>query len=48
MPTPIHYGTIVELGRAIRAGELSETAVAGHFLDRIDTLEPRLRAFTVT
>ena len=47
MPTPIHHRTIVELGRAIRAGELSATAVAEHFLDRIEALEPRLGAFTV-
>ena len=43
MPAPIHYRTIVELGQAIRGSELSATAVAEHFLDRIDALEPRLR-----
>ena len=48
MPTPIHYRSIVELGQAIRGGELSAAAIAEHFLDRVDTLEPRLRAFTVT
>ena len=48
MQAPIHYRTIVELGRAIRAGELTSKAVTGHFLDRIDALEPRLRAFTAT
>ena len=47
MPTPIHYRTIVELGRTIRAGEHSAEAIAGHFLDRIDALETRLGAFTV-
>ena len=47
MPTPIHHRSIAELGRAIRAGELSATTIAEHFLDRIDSLEPRLRAFTV-
>ena len=47
MPTPIHYRSIVELGRAIRDRELSAVAIAEHFLDRIDALEPRLRAFTV-
>lgn len=48
MQTPIHYRTIVELGRAIRAGELSAVTIAEHFLDRIDALEPSLGAFTVT
>ena len=48
MQPPIHYRSIVELGRAIRARELSATTIAEHFLDRIDTLEPRLGAFTVT
>ena len=47
MPTPIHHRSIAELGRAIRAGELSATTIAEHFLDRIDALEPRLGAFTV-
>ena len=47
MAEPIHYRTIVELGRAIRSGDLSATAIAEHFLDRIDTLEPTLGAFTV-
>ena len=47
MPTPIHYRSIVELGQALRAGELSATAITEHFLERIDTLEPRLGAFTV-
>ena len=48
MQEPIHYRTIVELGRAIRAGELTSAAIASHFLDRIDALEPRLGAFTAT
>ena len=48
MQDPIHYRTIVELGRAIRAGELTSVAIAEHFLDRIDALEPSLGAFTVT
>ena len=48
MQTPIHYRSIVELGRAIRARELSAAVIAEHFLDRIDALEPRLGAFTVT
>ena len=48
MQLPIHYRSIVELGRAIRARELSAAALAEHFLDRIDALEPRLGAFTVT
>ena len=48
MQAPIHYRTIVELGRAIRAGELSVTAITEHFLDRIDALDPSLGAFTVT
>ena len=47
MQHPIHYRSIVELGRAIRAGELSATAIAEHFLERIDALEPRLGAFNV-
>ena len=47
MPTPLHYRTIAELGRAIRAGELTAVAIAEHFLERIDALEPRLGAFTV-
>ena len=47
MQEPIHHRTILELGRAIRAGVLTSTAVAEHFLDRIDALEPHLRAFTV-
>ena len=48
MQAPIHYRTITELGRAIRAGELSATAITEHFLDRIESLEPSLGAFTVT
>ena len=48
MQAPIHYRTIVELGRALRAGALTSEAVTGHFLDRIEALEPRLRAFTAT
>ena len=47
MQAPIHYRTIGELARAIRAGELTAAAVAEHFLQRIDALEPRLGAFTV-
>ena len=47
MEPPIHYRTIVELGRAIRAGEQTAVAITEHFLDRIDALEPRLGAFTV-
>jgi len=47
MQPPIHYCTIAELGRAIRAGALTAVAVTEHFLDRIDALEPHLRAFTV-
>ena len=47
MQAPIHYRSIVELGRAVRAGELSAVAIAEHFLDRIDALEPSLGAFTV-
>ena len=47
MQEPIHYRTIVELGRALRAGELSAVAITEHFLDRIDALEPRLGAFNV-
>ena len=46
MQHPIHYRSIVELGRAIRTGELTAVAVAEHFLERIDALETRLRAFT--
>ena len=48
MQAPIHYRTILELARSIRAGALTSAAVAEHFLDRIDALEPRLGAFTVT
>ena len=47
MQTPIHYRSIVELGRAIRAHELSAAEIAEHFLDRIDALGPRLGAFTI-
>ena len=47
MQAPIHYRTIGELGRAIRAGELTAEAITEHFLERIDALEPRLGAFTV-
>ena len=47
MEPPIHYRTVVELGRAIRAGEQTAVAITEHFLDRIDALEPRLGAFTV-
>ena len=47
MQHPIHYRSIVELGRAIRTGELTAEATAKHFLERIDALEPHLRAFTV-
>ena len=47
MQEPIHYRTIIELGRALRAGDLSATAITEHFLDRIDALEPRLGAFNV-
>ena len=48
MQAPIHHRTIVELGRALRAGELSAVTIAEHFLERIDRLEPDLGAFTVT
>ena len=47
MEPPIHYRTVVELGRAIRAGEQTAVAITEHFLERIDALEPRLGAFTV-
>ena len=47
MREPIHYRTIADLGRALRAGELSAAAITERFLDRIDALEPRLRAFNV-
>ena len=47
MQAPIHYRTILDLARAIRAGALTSAAVVEHFLDRIDALEPRLGAFTV-
>ena len=47
MQPPIHYRSIAELGGAIRAGELTAVGLAEHFLDRIDALEPHLRAFTV-
>ena len=47
MQPPVHHRTIVELGRAIRTGELSSVAITEHFLDRIDALEPHLGAFTV-
>ena len=47
MHAPVHHRTIVELARAIRAGELTAEAVAEHFLERIDALEPHLGAFTV-
>ena len=42
MQEPIHYRTIVELGRAIRSGELSAATITEHFLDRIDKLEQNL------
>ena len=47
MHAPIHYRTIVELGRAIRAGELTAAEVTERFLERIDALEPHLGAFTL-
>ena len=47
MQEPTHYRTVVGLGRAIRAGELSAVAITEHFLARIDALEPRLGAFSV-
>ena len=47
MQEPLHYRTVAELGRALRAGETSAAAITEHFLARIDALEPRLRAFTV-
>ena len=37
--------SIPELGRRLRAGETSAEALARHYLDRIDALDPKLNAF---
>ena len=46
MQAPIHFRTIVELGQAIREGELTAAAIAQHYLERIESLDPHLGAFT--
>ena len=46
---PLHYLTIAEAGRLIRDGSLSPVEITRAFLERIDELDPRLRAYiTVT
>lgn len=37
--------SIAELGRRLRAGETTAEALARHFLDRIEALDPKLNAF---
>ena len=39
------YNTIVELGRALRAGSITPTALAEQYLQRIDQLNGKLGAF---
>ena len=39
------YSTIVELGRALRAGSITPTALAEQYLERIDQLNGKLGAF---
>jgi aspartyl-tRNA(Asn)/glutamyl-tRNA(Gln) amidotransferase subunit A len=42
---PLHFQTLSELGRRLRARELSAEALAAHFLDRIEALDGKLGAF---
>lgn len=41
----MHHLSIVELGKAIRSGELSPLQITEHFLNRIDKLDGHLHAF---
>ncbi len=41
----IHFETIAELARRIRAGETGPVAIAEHFLRRIAALDPKLSAY---
>ncbi len=41
----LHHKSAAELGRGIRAGEYTSEEVTRHFLDRIETANPRLNAF---
>jgi aspartyl-tRNA(Asn)/glutamyl-tRNA(Gln) amidotransferase subunit A len=45
MSTPGPYATIVELGRALRAGSITPTALAEQYLQRIAKLDGKLGAF---
>lgn len=46
MSTPIHLMSVRELGQHMRDGELSAVAVTEYLLERIDSLQPTLNAFT--
>jgi amidase len=43
--TQIHDLTVLEIAAAIRSRELSPVEVTGHYLDRIETLDPSVGAF---
>ncbi len=46
IPSELHYATITELAPLVRSGELSPVELASAQLERIETLNPRLRAYT--
>ncbi len=43
--TELHYLSLSEICRRTKSGALSATSVVEHMLNRINTLEPRLKAF---
>ena len=45
MSAPAPYSTIAELGRALRAGAVTPTALARQYLERIEQLNGKLSAF---
>ncbi len=47
MPPPLHFQTLAGLARRLRSGEVGAVALAELFLDRIASLDPRLRAFVL-
>lgn len=45
-PSDIHFAPLVDAARAIREGHISSVELTRHMLDRIETHEPALNAFT--
>lgn len=45
-PTDIHFATLVDAARAVREGHTSSTELTRLILDRIETHEPALNAYT--